>query len=475
MLLLIACLVFAGCKKDELPSKGFDTPPKSKSLIFSEVDEGLQDSLLHIFAKSLAVAQTDAAFRQYLENSVKSAPDGKATILMVDHRQASIGLTDFASILSVHSLTAGVQRSAAFFSDTLLQVIPNLTVTVHPGENNDDDIDNWTYNDAPLFVMPVTQLFDSDEETMNIAYGPNGQTNYYSNQQDPLNPVVIVQAHSHYIPVEVATGRIKGGHSVVKTMIDCPMIWSTIQNLLEQVNNNPPAPPYILFELGTLMNIYNNHCQDPPPPPPPPPGPDPSATICDGQVAQRDSRECREMITTMKYLGDKTFLNKFCPWKLLGYECVIGVDVTKATLPAGTNEGIHIGFDRKFARQKRRHMKRNKQFSPDLPLYKWEFKQDLHGDRYRITFTGLHPDAGQETTWSFSFSTKVGFKVKDPITLIEYTVEHTVGGSRSIKKTAKDESLGGETIYYCDKANPPGENYTNNLLEFNVIEIVTCN
>jgi hypothetical protein len=118
-------------------------------------------------------------------------------------------------------------------------------------------------------------------------------------------------------------------------------------------------------------------------------------------------------------------------------------------------------------------MKTNKTFTPNRDLYKWEFKKDLHGNKYRIDFIGRHPDEGQETTTTVSISGVVSFKIK--VGPIEQIVKRTIGGSRSIKTKANDQSLGGEIIDYCDPADPPGTTYNNGILRFNVIEIVNCN
>jgi hypothetical protein len=433
-------------------------PGHSSMLGFRTLDESTQDSLLIVLARTLAAAQSSAEFKQFLETEVKSVADERGTILMMDYISSAIGQSTFSEVLSQSSQTAGVPRSEAFFSDTLLAAIPNLTVTVYPGEINNDSLGNWTYS-ASLFVMPVTSVYEQDIETQNIAYGENSQTTYYSNWQDPADPVIIVQAHPYYIPVEVSTGEILGGNELITTMVShCEELITAIRNLVSELiqgNSNE----FVLLELEHLLDLYNELCS----------GEDDDGGGGDEPECDRDDRERREVIYRAKWTGAKQTLNQFCKWRLWGRTCLVEVNMTKAALNEDASAPVFAEFPPKFLSQARNDMKKNKEWFPGLPLYLWEYKQGIHADRYRLDFIGKNPKDGTEVTKGVNLGLKVTFELEDT-NGNKVEVEFSIGGSRTVKFTHRDLDMGGDIIYYCDKANPPGELYTTGLFEFNMIE-----
>jgi len=115
-------------------------------------------------------------------------------------------------------------------------------------------------------------------------------------------------------------------------------------------------------------------------------------------------------------------------------------------------------------------MKKNKTWSPNRDFYFWEYLQGIHGDRYRIDFIGVNEESGDERSVEVSAGTTVKFEVEDE----DYNTTTTQGASLStkhtIKYTSSDLNLGGDIIYYCDKANSSGETYSTGLFEFNIKE-----
>lgn len=457
--MVLALFMVWSCEKDAIL---YEDEVPSASLDFRRPTKLSQDSLLHIFARTLASAQSSRLFKQFLEAEIKAVEDEWGTILVSAYLDATIGAASFPQLLSTWSQVAGVPRSVAFFSDTLINAIPNLTISVHPGENNDDDISQWRYN-SNLFVMPVTALFSDTAETQNIAYGASSSTASYSNWNDPDDPVMIVQADPYFVVFDTDTWDVLGGQGVVASMlVDCEDLLEQIQFLLDALAN---GSDWVIYPLGQIITIYNENC---------PLDDDPSGGT--GTECDRDTRECREKMIRAKYTGTKNLLKRFCPWRFWGRDCLIACHVTKAELDED-NEGEdltakHLAFPRKYIFQKRRHMKKNKAWSPNEQFYQWEYLTGLHGDRYRMDFIGEHPTSGQETSTQVTAGSSVNFEVDDGTGTT--TQEATLETTREITYTDTDQNLGGDIIYYCDDANAPGERYSTGLIEFDMIE-ANCN
>jgi len=223
------------CQKESATPSRQTTLTKSE-LNFRSIDQTVRDSLLRIFAKTVAAAQASDQFKQFLEAEVKGAEGGTGTILLAEKTGTVIESMQLSELLSYYSAVANVAHSPSFFSDTLVNAIPNLTVSVYPGENNDELLSNWTYT-SDLYVMPVTSLFTSgSNETFNTAFDKSGQTTFYSNFEDPDLPVVIVQADPYYVVFDSVTWDMIDGHdAVARMLVDCDELLENIQNLISAI------------------------------------------------------------------------------------------------------------------------------------------------------------------------------------------------------------------------------------------------
>lgn len=309
--------------------------------------------------------------------------------------------------------------------------------------------------------MPVTELFYEETETKNIAYGENGLTTTYSNWIDPEDAVVVVQANPEVVVFDATTMKLLGGHSIVKEMLEnCPALVAMIADLRSQLDMNP-GNSMIEMELRSLIEMYEANCLSDPH--------DDDDDDDDGDPvigfekslncpdADRNDRRGRERLTSIKFKSDGSILRQFCSWTRRN--CELRVDLTFSAASSLT-DAVYSAMPPRFIFQRRTYYKNNTPFTPNSGiLYRYRYLESIHGDQYRLDFTGKHPREGDEVTWTVSLGVTAGFEIDVP-GLGQTELELALGGSRSLKRTIRDYELGGEIIEFCDDALPLGKWYT---------------
>lgn len=435
------------------------------------LDSDSIDYYLDIFAQTVAVGLTDNNFKNFVEERVKSEQGGNSSFLLIQNIDSLIGELTLYQFLAQKSQLTNDSRNTTFFSNELLELIPNLAISVYPGESI-SDIANWSFSssisDPP--VMPVTEIYNDTSETQNTAYFSDLTTTSLSNQTDPTNTVVVVQADPFFVPVNINTLEPLREYPIYENLLSlCQDLLQLIFDEIALLGSTPPVliegnfipipklnPDFIvvLININNLIEVYNEECDEDFPWPPE-----------EEEECDRDSRECREMISffTVKH---KDVINKFCKWRFSGRTCIIEVHQSFITLDDQGNPLLSNPPTR-FVAVKRAGLI-NYPFPPVmLETYRWRYLEGIHGDLYGYNFIGRHHDAGAEKTFSLGFGTKL-------IKFLGIIDEFTVNTSYSVKRTIRDYDLGGEIIEYCDDADYPGRFYDNGLIALRVMEVEDC-
>ena len=425
------------------------------------------DFYIDLVAKTVAKAQGSVKVRSFLLDHINEEGNNLETGLLAHLVRKDIDGVNFASVLSNFSQQAGVYRDSVFFAKDLLFLIPNLTISFYT-----DDVDisvwEWPSNATLLPVLPVVETFYDTIPGNYIAYDFNLDTTSFSNTEDPNTSVLIIQADPDIIPIDINLLIQLGGSGLYAEITDeCEELEEAIEKAALGIGNLDliimvdgqirinPEFNIALFNLNALIEEYNRECaddDDPPPPPPPPPPFD-----CD-----RDSRECREVITQWRMTNGLIDVKPFCHWTR--GQCQIRVYTRKFFRNSQGALTVEEKPNR-FLIGVRREMRKKQIITSNLHMYRYRYLEDFHSDFYYYTFTGIHPRAGNSRTFGFTLGGT--YKFNDDIQI-------NASVNLSFTKTHRDYELGGDEIYYCDPANGLGTKYSTGRFEFWVKEDETC-
>ncbi|TVR85273.1 MAG: hypothetical protein EA411_13210, partial [Saprospirales bacterium] len=470
-LILLICLVFLlqSCEKEivDIEPRSTDYPQFG---IERTLSEDSVDYYLEVFAKTIAVSLEDNEFRDFIERRVKSDDGGKASVLYLQTIDSIVGENKIPEFLAQKSVIAENPRDSLFFASELISLIPNLSISVYPGDNI-VDIDNWSFSSSGSLppVMPVTEVYNDTSETQNIAFYKDLTTTYFSNIEDPSTSVVTVQPDPYFVPINKETLEQLGGHKIYSMLLDmCEELEDLIREEIDLLGSITPIlietvwPPVftfnpefivVLINLQMLIETFEAEC-----------GEWDGGEPGNGNECDRDTRECREIINAARFTS-RDAISEFCKWALFGRDCFVEVHTMFIALDDNDNPILETP-PTKFMRAPRWAW-RTLEFLPIyLPMYWWQYLDGVHGDLYAYDFIGIHHQSGTERT----FNLGIGF------TSVEFEDIGTasINASYTVQRKHNDFELGGDIIYYCDKANGDGELYTTGLLEFFVAEIEDC-
>ncbi len=447
------------------------------------------DYVLTMISKVYARAQNDRELRSLVLSEAQRQQGGDNVVFYAGIRNQRLSGGTVAQLFAENAAALGYTTSADFFSTELVAMIPRLSFSVYTGIEG-TDIREWSYNE-PVTVVAETVAFGGDDEVSVTGFDGDLKAVKISNSEDPVNAVIVVENNSSFILIneELTRGDIENIITVTGVTGICDELLLLIHTLIVDLGDLEPSDPLYqtqLLSIQQFMTMYLELCDDTPPNEPTcfdgiqngdEEGIDCGGTYCEDCDGEPPVNECnddcertpideREWITEIKVSHGE--LKKFCKWWKT--YCNIQVDVVYG-IPDGQSAVLET-LPSKFINGKRKHMKKNKVFGANLPLYKWHWCEGEHSDIYAVNFIGKHHNAGTETTLNFGIP---DFKIK------LFGQEVGISGifDASITFTAEDNPLGGDVIYYCDDivdedadddGDDDGKKYTSGSIDFWITE-----
>ncbi len=414
-----------------------------------------------IIAKGVAKAELNAAFRSFLLQQAKLQIGQENVVLygLVRDQIITDGKT-FSQMIADGAVIAGINRPASFFREDVLRAIPNLAITVYTGPS-DTPVSEWS-SMSLLKVAFMTEEAQGPDLVAVRAFAPLqsvSQSYWFNNQDDPQEPLLVVEDNTAFLPVKLSTLRTTNTNQTIFQYLVLDQCMELQEQIEEEAANLDMIYPDIfigetfflnpdyevaLISLYALYEKYNELC-----------GTDQGdSDPSSGGSCHRDNRENREEI--VKIQVDNSYLRRFCKWGRK--KCSIEAKQSFA-VSAGANVILNSP-PVKFINGDRSKMKQDKIFKCNLPMYKWEYLQGNHGDPYSMFFIGKNPRVGQKNSYSFSFPPKITFKILGQEVIFDALLKI------NSEYTKTDEVLGGDLIYYCDPANGEGTKYITGKMNF---------
>jgi hypothetical protein len=442
------------------------------------------DNLKIEIAKTLAIAQSSQQVRDFLLRQARLEIPGEPSVLWMMVRDSVVHTngSTFASWMAQASQSTPNTRDSLFYSDTLPNLIPDLSFTFFVDyEEEEQEIHDWSY-DAPILIAPATSQFQS-AEGYNTPYFDNTlNVTYLSNKEDPSVPVLYVEDHPYLIPIDVISKESKDGRPLNEVLSQltgrddlCTGLLVEINSLFNQLNSDPMVfdehgnivlviDPHntwaLLFNTyNNLLSLYEDNCDE-----------EPGGSADPGGSCDRDSREKVEQVTQAQFFH-KVDVKEFC--RFPRSFCRIRFNPVFFKLdPDGVTvlqDGDLTWKNVAFPRRKLKRLKVTPAYDDQNFLWHWDFLSGKHADVAYYQLQGVNPSEGDTKGGNFSLgtSTNVGFKI-GPI-----NVGTSINPSQTFTYQTREEDfeLSRIRVDYCDDANGVGTEYNTNMVKVWIKEV----